>query len=80
VIDEDFDEHTHPSDITRQTVGIKDIIISTGLSDAMSKQARAEGERQARIILGGPKRKSQRNLPKQAKPILVILSLSSRGG
>ena len=34
------------------SVGIKDIIIPKDLSDTMSKQARAEHERQARIILG----------------------------
>ncbi len=38
--------------ITCQTVGIKDIVIPSGLSDAMSKQAQAERERQSRIILG----------------------------
>ncbi len=32
--------------------GIKDIIIPQALEDAMSKQAQAERERQARIILG----------------------------
>ena len=32
--------------------GIKDIVIPVALSDAMSKQAQAERERQARIILG----------------------------
>jgi regulator of protease activity HflC (stomatin/prohibitin superfamily) len=47
-----LDEHTNPWGITCQTVGIKDIIIPTGLADAMSKQAQAERERQARIILG----------------------------
>jgi regulator of protease activity HflC (stomatin/prohibitin superfamily) len=47
-----LDEHTNPWGITVQTVGIRDIIIPTNLSDAMSKQAQAERERQARIILG----------------------------
>ena len=47
-----LDEHTNPWGITCQTVGIKDIIIPAALSDAMSKQAQAERERQARIILG----------------------------
>ena len=35
-----------------QFKGIKDIVIPTELADAMSKQAQAERERQARIILG----------------------------
>ena len=47
-----LDEHTNPWGITCQTVGIKDIVIPEELSDAMSKQAQAERERQARIILG----------------------------
>jgi hypothetical protein len=47
-----IDEHTNPWGITCQNVGIRDIIIPTNLSDAMSKQAQAERERQARIILG----------------------------
>jgi regulator of protease activity HflC (stomatin/prohibitin superfamily) len=51
-LQETLDEHTNPWGITCQTVGIKDIILPTGLTDAMSKQAQAERERQARIILG----------------------------
>jgi len=47
-----LDEHTNPWGITCQTVGIKDVIIPTALADAMSKQAQAERERQARVILG----------------------------
>lgn len=47
-----LDEHTNPWGITCQTVGIKDIVIPASLMDAMSKQAQAERERQARIILG----------------------------
>jgi regulator of protease activity HflC (stomatin/prohibitin superfamily) len=47
-----LDEHTNPWGITCQNVGIKDIVIPAELADAMSKQAQAERERQARIILG----------------------------
>ena len=47
-----LDEHTNPWGISCQNVGIKDIVIPSTLSDAMSKQAQAERERQARIILG----------------------------
>jgi regulator of protease activity HflC (stomatin/prohibitin superfamily) len=47
-----LDEQTNPWGITCQSVGIKDIIIPAALEDAMSKQAQAERERQARIILG----------------------------
>ncbi|WP_167613310.1 slipin family protein [Maribellus sediminis] len=47
-----LDEHTNPWGITCQTVGIKDVVIPAALADAMSKQAQAERERQARVILG----------------------------
>ena len=47
-----LDEHTNPWGISCQNVGIKDIVIPSALSDAMSKQAQAQRERQARIILG----------------------------
>jgi len=47
-----LDEHTNPWGISCQNVGIKDIVIPSALSDAMSKQAQAERESQARIILG----------------------------
>jgi hypothetical protein len=47
-----LDQHTSPWGITCQNVGIKDIIIPADLENAMSKQAQAERERQARIILG----------------------------
>lgn len=47
-----LDEHTNPWGITCQNVGIRDIIIPKNLADAMSKQAQAQRERQARVILG----------------------------
>ncbi len=47
-----LDEHTSPWGITCQNVGIKDIVIPQALADAMSKQAQAERERRARVILG----------------------------
>ena len=47
-----LDEQTNPWGITCNSVGIKDIIIPAELSDAMSKRAQAERERQARVILG----------------------------
>jgi len=47
-----LDSNTNPWGITCQTVGIRDIIIPPGLADAMSKQAQAERERKARVILG----------------------------
>ena len=47
-----LDTNTNPWGITCQTVGIKDIVIPQALADAMSKQAQAERERRARVILG----------------------------
>ncbi len=47
-----LDSNTNPWGITCQTVGIKDIVIPQALADAMSKQAQAERERRARVILG----------------------------
>ena len=47
-----LDTATNPWGITCQTVGIRDIIIPPALADAMSKQAQAERERKARVILG----------------------------
>lgn len=44
--------NTDPWGITCQNVGIKDIIIPQALADAMSKEAQAERERRARVILG----------------------------
>jgi regulator of protease activity HflC (stomatin/prohibitin superfamily) len=47
-----LDHNTNPWGITCQTVGIKDIVIPQDLADAMSKEAQAERERRARVILG----------------------------
>src|SRR5438874_2950694 len=47
-----LDEKTNPWGITVQSVEIRDVRIPQALEDAMSRQAQAERERQARIILG----------------------------
>jgi regulator of protease activity HflC (stomatin/prohibitin superfamily) len=47
-----LDEKTSPWGITVQSVEIRDVQIPKELEDAMSRQAQAERERQARIILG----------------------------
>jgi len=47
-----LDEKTNPWGITVQSVEIRDVKIPQALEDAMSRQAHAERERQARIILG----------------------------
>ena len=47
-----LDEKTNPWGITVHSVEIRDVRIPQALEDAMSRQAQAERERQARIILG----------------------------
>jgi uncharacterized membrane protein YqiK len=47
-----LDEKTNPWGITVQSVEIRDVHIPQALEDAMSRQAQAERERQARVILG----------------------------
>ena len=47
-----IDERTTTWGISVQSVEIRDIIIPQGLEEAMSRQAQAERERQARVILG----------------------------
>jgi regulator of protease activity HflC (stomatin/prohibitin superfamily) len=47
-----IDERTTPWGVTVQSVEIRDIVIPQDLEDTMSRQAQAERERQARVILG----------------------------
>lgn len=47
-----IDERTTPWGVTVQSVEIRDVIIPQDLENAMSRQAQAERERQARVILG----------------------------
>ncbi len=49
-----LDEKTNPWGITVQSVEIRDVRIPADLEHAMSRQAHAERERQARILLGTP--------------------------
>ena len=55
-MDEDLqkiiDERTTPWGVTVQSVEIRDVVIPQELEDTMSRQAQAERERQARVILG----------------------------
>jgi regulator of protease activity HflC (stomatin/prohibitin superfamily) len=51
-LQEVLDRKTNPWGISVQSVEIRDVSIPSSLQDAMSKQAQAERERQARIILG----------------------------
>jgi len=47
-----IDERTTPWGVSVSSVEIRDIVIPPALEDAMSRQAQAERERQARVILG----------------------------
>jgi regulator of protease activity HflC (stomatin/prohibitin superfamily) len=51
-LQEIIDERTTPWGISVQSVEIRDVIIPQDLEDTMSRQAQAERERQARVILG----------------------------
>jgi len=47
-----LDQKTNPWGVTVQSVEIRDVQIPQGLEDAMSREAQAQRERHARIILG----------------------------
>ena len=51
-----IDERTEPWGINVISVEVKDVLIPQALEDAMSMQAQAERERQARVILGDSER------------------------
>ena len=51
-----IDERTEPWGITVISVEVKDVLIPQALENAMSMQAQAERERQARVILGDSER------------------------
>ena len=51
-----IDERTEPWGVNVISVEVKDVLIPHGLEDAMSMQAQAERERQARVILGDSER------------------------
>jgi regulator of protease activity HflC (stomatin/prohibitin superfamily) len=47
-----IDKRTEPWGVNVSGVEIRDVVLPTGLQDAMSREAQAERERRARIILG----------------------------
>src|ERR1700722_11180327 len=51
-----IDQRTEPWGINVISVEVKDVLIPSALEDAMSMQAQAERERQARVILGDSER------------------------
>ena len=56
-----IDERTEPWGINVISVEVKDVLIPPALEDAMSMQAQAERERQARVILGDSERQVAEN-------------------
>jgi regulator of protease activity HflC (stomatin/prohibitin superfamily) len=56
VLQKIIDERTEPWGINVNSVEVKDVLIPPGLENAMSMQAQAERERQARVILGDSER------------------------
>jgi regulator of protease activity HflC (stomatin/prohibitin superfamily) len=67
-LQEALDRKTNPWGITVQSVEIRDVIIPHELEHAMSKQAQAERERQARIILGTAETEIAAKFVEAAKP------------
>ncbi|MDP4116711.1 MAG: SPFH domain-containing protein, partial [Bacteroidota bacterium] len=62
-----IDERTEPWGIDVISVEIKDVLIPHSLEDAMSMQAQAERERQARVILGDSERQIAEKFGEAAK-------------
>ncbi len=71
-MDEDLqkiiDERTTPWGVTVQSVEIRDIVIPQELEDAMSRQAQAERERQARVILGESEKQIAQSFADASQP------------
>jgi regulator of protease activity HflC (stomatin/prohibitin superfamily) len=66
-LQEIIDRRTTPWGITVESVEIRDIVIPEGLEHAMSRQAQAERERQARIILGQAEQQISQSFLEAAK-------------
>src|SRR5438552_931018 len=62
-----IDIRTEPWGINVISVEVKDVLIPSALEDAMSMQAQAERERQARVILGDSQRQVAENFGEAAK-------------
>jgi regulator of protease activity HflC (stomatin/prohibitin superfamily) len=62
-----IDERTEPWGINVISVEVKDVLIPPALEDAMSMQAQAERERQARVILGDSERQVAEKFGEAAK-------------
>ncbi|MHB1230263.1 MAG: slipin family protein [Halothiobacillus sp.] len=62
-----IDERTEPWGVNVISVEIRDVLIPPALEDAMSMQAQAERERQARVILGDSERQVAEKFGEAAK-------------
>jgi len=67
VLQKIIDERTEPWGIKVISVEVKDVLIPPALEDAMSMQAQAERERQARVILGDSERQVAEKFGEAAK-------------
>jgi regulator of protease activity HflC (stomatin/prohibitin superfamily) len=89
VLQKIIDERTEPWGINVISVEVKDVLIPPALENAMSMQAQAERERQARVILGDSERqvaekfadaaKTYANDPRLCRRILTTASAPGRG-
>jgi regulator of protease activity HflC (stomatin/prohibitin superfamily) len=62
-----IDQRTEPWGVSILSVEIRDVLIPAALQDAMSMQAQAERERQARVILGDSERQIAEKFGEAAK-------------
>ncbi len=62
-----IDDRTEPWGVNVISVEVKDVLIPSGLENAMSMQAQAERERQARVILGDSERQIAEKFKAAAK-------------
>src|ERR1700735_4433731 len=67
VLQKIIDERTEPWGINVISVEVKDVLIPPALENAMSMQAQAERERQARVILGDSERQVAEKFGEAAK-------------
>ena len=67
VLQKIIDERTEPWGINVISVEVKDVLIPAALENAMSMQAQAERERQARVILGDSERQVAEKFVEAAK-------------
>src|SRR5882724_7209460 len=62
-----IDDRTEPWGVKVVSVEVRDVLIPSGLENAMSMQAQAERERQARVILGDSERQVAEKFGEAAK-------------